>query len=146
MAECSRAATDGVQYWPVFLRDESAPGGYGAHVGAVGLRRYAATPTAYAASCRGLSKVMEFGFHLRPEHWRKGLAVEAGTAVLRHAFETLQVDAVFAGHNPKNEGSRKTLLKLGLEYTHDRLFPRTGLLHPSYLLKAFNGGHPPHAG
>ena len=132
-AECQRAADDdGVQYWPVFLRDDTAVDGFGEHVGAVGLRRYSGA----AASCAGLGTVMEVGFHLRPAHWGKGLATEAAGAVLDHAFTELKVDAVFAGHNSKNERSRRTLLKLGFAYTHPEFYAPTGLMHPSYLITA----------
>lgn len=131
-AECQRADDDGVQYWPVFLRDHHAEGGFGEHIGAVGLRRYCGN----ASSCDGLGLVMEIGFHLKPAHWGKGLATEAATAVLAYAFNELKVAAVFAGHNPKNERSRLTLLKLGFTYTHDEFYQPTGLMHPSYILKA----------
>ena len=131
-AECQRAREEGVQYWPVFLRDASAEGGLGEHVGVAGLRRYYGD----APSCSGLGVVMEIGFHLKPAHWCKGLATEAAAAVLVCAFEKYKADAVFAGHNPKNEGSRRTLLKLGFGYTHAEFYKPTGLMHPSYILKA----------
>ena len=89
-----------------------------------------------APSTAGLDKVYEVGFHLRPPFWGRGIATEAATAVLSHAFRTLEVDAVFVGHNPKNDKSRRLLLKLGFRYTHDEFYQPTGLMHPSYLLAA----------
>ena len=63
--------------------------------------------------------------------------------MLRHAFTVLGADAVFAGHNPRNAASRRTLLKLGFRYTHDEFYPPTGLMHPSYVLPAGAWGQPP---
>jgi RimJ/RimL family protein N-acetyltransferase len=106
-----------VQYWPVFLRTG------GQHVGCCGLRP------------RNLPDgVYEVGFHLRPEHWGKGLALEAATAALGHAFDTLGARAVFAGHHPDNAASRSVVTRLGLRHTHEELYPPTGRLHLAYLL------------
>ena len=53
--------------------------------------------------------------------------------MIKYAFETLNKEKLFAGHNPKNEASRKTLKKLGFIYTHDEFYAPTGLMHPSYI-------------
>jgi RimJ/RimL family protein N-acetyltransferase len=54
--------------------------------------------------------------------------------VIEYAFNILGVKALFAGHSPANEASRRLLEKLGFRYTHDEYYPPTGLNHPSYLL------------
>jgi ribosomal-protein-alanine N-acetyltransferase len=107
----------GFQYWPIFL---SATG---EHAGCCGL--HPRDPQ------RG---ILELGFHLRPEHWGKGLATEGARGVLRHAFTALDVNALFAGHHPRNAASRRTLEKLGFRYSHDELYAATGLSHRSYVL------------
>jgi RimJ/RimL family protein N-acetyltransferase len=107
----------GLSYWPIFLRDGDE------HIGCCGLRPY-----------RLAEAVHELGFHLRPDHWGKGLAFEAARAVVEHAFSNLGAQALFAGHHPENAASRRLLSKLGFRYTHDELYPPTGLQHPSYLL------------
>lgn len=107
----------GFQYWPIFLRED------GSHVGCCGLRPY-----------KPEERVHELGVHIRPAFWRRGFAVEAATAVIKHAIEHLDARGLFAGHNPTNEASRQMVLKLGFRYTHDELYPPTGLQHPSYLL------------
>jgi ribosomal-protein-alanine N-acetyltransferase len=130
-SECARQREEGVQYWPCFLRHAERTGGFGEHVGAVGLRRYFGD----APSCAGMSAVFEIGFHLRTDHWGKGLATEAAAAVLAFAFTELDVDGVFAGHNPQNTKSPRVLKKLGFVFTHEEYYAPTGLMHPSYILR-----------
>lgn len=106
-----------VQYWPVFLLEN------GELAGCAGLRPY------------GNDKdVLELGFHLRPDYWGKGLAQEAARAVIDFAFETLAVTSLFAGHHPNNIASGRLLKKLGFCFTHEEIYPPTGLLEPAYLL------------
>jgi len=111
--------THGMQYWPIFHGD--------AHAGCCGLRPKA-------------EGVLELGFHLRREHWGKGLAEEAARTVIAHAFGALHASELFAGHHPENDASRRTLSRLGFRFTHDELYAATGLRHPSYSLS-----RPPHA-
>jgi RimJ/RimL family protein N-acetyltransferase len=112
----------GVQYWPIFLLTS------GEHVGCCGLRPY-----------RLEERVYELGAHVRKLHWGQGYAQEASRAVIRYAFEALGAAALFAGHHPANEVSRRLLLALGFAYTHDEYYAPTGLYHPSYLLRADAG-------
>ncbi len=107
----------GFQYWPVFRLED------GAHVGCCGLRPY-----------RPDEGVLEFGVHLRPAFWGRGLAHEAGVAVRDYAFSKLGARALFAGHHPENAASGAMLRRLSFRYTHDEFYAPTGLHHPSYLL------------
>ena len=77
----------------------------------------------------------EIGFHFRPEFWGQRYASEAANAVIDYAFRVLKADKLFAGHNPNNVASRKTLLSLGFAYIGDEFYEPTGLQHPSYELK-----------
>jgi RimJ/RimL family protein N-acetyltransferase len=115
--ELESQARFGVQYWPFFLLAS------GEHVGCCGLRNHDASQGIY-----------ELGFHLLPAQWRKGYATEASRAVIRYAFDELGVQALYAGHHPKNMASRRVLLKLGFRYIGDELYAPTGLMHRSYLL------------
>lgn len=72
--------------------------------------------------------------HLRPAWWRQGLAVEAARAVIAHAFTTVRLRGLFAGHHPGNAASRRMPEKLGFRYTHAEFYSPTGLQHPSYRL------------
>lgn len=105
-----------VQYWPIFLL------GDGRHAGCAGLR-----PRAEEGVC-------ELGFHLRPECWGRGLAEEAGRAVVKFGFEILGARALFAGHHPQNAASGRVLSKLGFRFTHEEFYGPTRLLHRCYLL------------
>lgn len=109
----------GVQYWPIFQLETKG------HVGCCGLRPYNLSDGIY-----------EIGFHIRSNLWRRGYAREAGLAIINYAFDTLKVDALFAGHNPQNTVSQHLLLQFGFRFTRDEYYPPTGLNHPSYLLKA----------
>jgi ribosomal-protein-alanine N-acetyltransferase len=56
--------------------------------------------------------------------------------VIEHAFATLKPAALVAGHNPRNQASRRVLEKLGFTYLRDEHFSGTGLMHPLYELRA----------
>ena len=109
----------GVQYWPLFLLQSHT------HVGCAGLKPYDET-----------KRIFELGFHICTKHWRRGYASEAAEAVIAHAFNTLSVVGLFAGHNPENQGSRDLLVRLGFRYTHDEFYEPTGMLEAAYLLLA----------
>lgn len=115
--EIARMRSSGIQYWPLFRLDD------GAHVGCSGLK-----------PSRLGSETLEIGFYVRPEHWGRGYASEAARAVVQHAFEDLGAGALFAGHHPENEGSRRVILELGFRYSHHEHYPPTGLDHPGYVL------------
>lgn len=117
--EIATMQSHGIQYWPIFLLAT------GEFVGCCGLRPYKSEEGIY-----------EIGVHLRKALWGQGYAPEATQAVMRYAFHTLGVKALFAGHNPGNAASRRVLEKLGFRYAHDEYYPPTGLDHPSYLLTA----------
>jgi [ribosomal protein S5]-alanine N-acetyltransferase len=106
-----------VQYWPVFLlQDEEL-------AGCAGLRPYGND-----------EHVLELGFHFRPQYWGQVIAQEAAQAVIAFAFNTLDLKALFAGHHPENTASERLLRKLGFRFTHQEIYPPTGLLEPAYLL------------
>ena len=107
-----------IQYWPIFYLQT------GNFIGCCGLHHY-----------RPEDDIYEIGFHLLPDFWGRGLGVEAANAVIDYAFETLNANDLFAGHNPDNLGSATVLNKLGFHYTHDEYYEPTGRFHPSYCYK-----------
>jgi [ribosomal protein S5]-alanine N-acetyltransferase len=56
---------------------------------------------------------VELLYSLTPSHWSKGLATEAATAVLTHAFETLALPEVLATTDDANTPSIRLLTRLG---------------------------------
>ena len=108
----------GVQYWPIFLRATDA------FAGCAGLRPRRAGEGVY-----------EIGVHLRRVFWGRGLAREAGEAVVGHAFGLLGATVLFAGHHPDNRASRRLLESVGFRFTHEELYGPTGRMHPSYELR-----------
>jgi RimJ/RimL family protein N-acetyltransferase len=106
----------GIQYWPVFALDGSTL------VGCCGLR-----PRDMEA------RQAELGFQLCRASWGRGYASEASEAVIEWA-RAHDFAALIAGHHPSNEASKRALLRLGFSYTHDELYPPTGLVEPCYSL------------
>jgi [ribosomal protein S5]-alanine N-acetyltransferase len=110
--EIANLETRHVQYWPIFRDD--------AFAGVCGLRP------------RG--EIFTIGFHLLPEHWGRGYAPEAARAVIDYARYVIRATALYAGHHPQNEKSRRVLESLGFEFWREELFEPTGLMHRGYLL------------
>ena len=117
LKEIETQEKQGVQYWPCFLKSSDS------FIGCCGIRPYDLS-----------KKLYEIGFHILSCCWGKGLAVEAARGVMIHAFGTLKVSGVFAGHHPDNIISPHVLEKLGFQYTHKEFYTPTGLKHPSYIL------------
>lgn len=109
----------GTQYYPIFLK------GGEEFVGCCGLK---SRPTPKANH-------YEMGYYLLPQYNGKGYATEAARGVIRHAFEALGAEALYAGHHPLNSSSRNVLLKLGFSHCCEELYPPTGLIHPLYNLE-----------
>lgn len=59
---------------------------------------------------------MEIGYRLLPEAWGKGVATEAGRALIRYGFEALRLGRIVGVTHPDNAASRRVLTKLGLAY------------------------------
>jgi [ribosomal protein S5]-alanine N-acetyltransferase len=56
---------------------------------------------------------VELLYSLTPAHWGQGLATEAATAVLTHAFDTLTLPEVLATTDDANTPSIRLLTRLG---------------------------------
>jgi RimJ/RimL family protein N-acetyltransferase len=103
----------------VFLLDT------GEHVGCCGLQPH-----------DDANGIYELGFQLRQEYWGRGFGREAAQATISHSFKVLGVQALYAGHHPFNEASRRLLQGLGFRYTHDEFYPPTGQNESCYLLRS----------
>ena len=109
--EAANEAAHGIQYWPLFSRET------GEFAGCCGLKPFE-------------PQRLEIGFHLRPQFWGAGVATEASRAVIAYAFDELHAIALYAGHHPENDSSRRLLTKLGFTCLGTHYFARTGLQHP----------------
>lgn len=65
----------------------------------------------------GAWRLPEVGFLLHPDHWGKGLALEAMTAVIAHLFATHAVPELTAEADPRNAASLRLLGRLGFVET-----------------------------
>jgi RimJ/RimL family protein N-acetyltransferase len=86
----------------IFLRTEDAPRlvggiGFGPMPGRVGVR--------------------EFGYWIARPYWGRGIATEAGRALIANARDTLRLKRLDAGHFLDNPASGRVLEKLGFEPT-----------------------------
>src|SRR5947209_1262614 len=92
-------------YWAVVEREAAAPA--------------ADRPVASPAGTVVLKAVpdgdgeVEIGWHLHPDSWGRGLATEAGRAVLAHAF-AVGLSEVWAVTHPENQTSAGVCRKLGM--------------------------------
>lgn len=58
----------------------------------------------------------EIGFVIARRHWRKGLATEAATRVMRFGFEKMNLHRIEARAKRENESSTQLLRKMGFQY------------------------------
>jgi RimJ/RimL family protein N-acetyltransferase len=58
----------------------------------------------------------ELGYRLLRRHWGKGLATEGAREMVRHSFQDLDLQRVFALTLTVNERSRRTMSSAGLQY------------------------------
>jgi len=63
----------------------------------------------------GTSEV-EVGYRLLPEFWGRGLATEAGRAMVEYGFRELGLDRIVGVAAPANKASCRVLEKLGLRF------------------------------
>jgi len=62
----------------------------------------------------------ELGFLVRRDRWGLGLASEAASAVVAHAFGALALDRLAAGTNAGNAAARRVLEKTGFRLVEER--------------------------
>jgi len=65
----------------------------------------------------------DIGFSILPEHWRKGYAHEAASAVVGHAMTDLRLGRLTAVVSPENVASVALIKKLGLQFERMHCLP-----------------------
>lgn len=58
----------------------------------------------------------ELGYWIGEEYWGNGYAAEASKALIRHAFDDLEVSIIYATYKVGNNQSKRVLEKLGFKY------------------------------
>jgi ribosomal-protein-alanine N-acetyltransferase len=66
---------------------------------------------------------IDFGYMFRRDRWGRGYASEITPAALRHGFERYGFKEVVASIDPRNDASRRVLLKLGFAYRGNETLP-----------------------
>lgn len=101
-----RSVLSAPETYAVCLKEDEKP------IGSIGLKFGAATDlTERTDEC-------ELGYWIARPFWGQGLIPEAARELLRHAFETLGVKAVWCGYYDGNEKSRRVQEKLGFVFHH----------------------------
>lgn len=78
------------------------------------------------AGWSGLKYLPEFdkidlGYRFLPEFWGKGIATEAGLAIIKYGFEELDLKQIIAIAFPENHASIRVMQKVGM--TFDKIAP-----------------------
>ncbi len=70
------------------------------------------------AGLKYLSSMSEtdIGFRFLPQYWGKGIATKIVIETLCHCFNTLNLNRIIGIADPKNIGSCKVLMKIGMEF------------------------------
>ena len=66
----------------------------------------------------GGGEMPEIGYIFHPDYWGQGFAFEAMRAVVDYAFANRLVDHLIADVDPRNDASRRLLMRLGFQYSH----------------------------
>lgn len=98
---------DGMGFWAGFRRGGSAPGEF------VGWWILEPPTREDQGPVEGQG---ELGYRLARRWWRQGLASEGGRELLRHGFEDLRLERVFAETIAVNAGSRAVMETLGMQF------------------------------
>ena len=71
------------------------------------------------------------GYTLHKQFWNLGFATELATAMLQHAFNTLQLKSVVAITSEENQASSRVMEKIGmtLQGTTDEYFKQELILY-----------------
>jgi RimJ/RimL family protein N-acetyltransferase len=94
-----RYANDGFGLWAMVLEES------GELIGDCGLTKQVV---------EGIEEI-EIGYHLRRDHWGKGLATEAARAVRDYGFANLKVDRLISLIRPENAPSRRVAERNGMK-------------------------------
>ena len=72
---------------------------------------------------------VELTYTIKPTHWGKGLATEAGSAVLQWGFTALKLSKIVAVTGLNNLASQRVLTKLGMRYEKNMQYNSTEVMY-----------------
>ncbi len=64
----------------------------------------------------GHQNYYDLGYRLRRKYWGQGIATETAIAAIDYAFNTLNVDEVYAAASCENAASNRIIQKIGLNF------------------------------
>lgn len=64
----------------------------------------------------------DIGYRFKQRHWGKGYATESAIASLNYAFETLDLNELFAAVHVENAASNRVVSKIGLKQTETFMY------------------------
>jgi RimJ/RimL family protein N-acetyltransferase len=79
---------------------------------------------AYQDYVTEFSPGVDVGWRLHPKYWGNGFATEGAKRCLEFAFDTLELDRVFATCTLSNEKSEKVMQNIGMSYGGEFLHPK----------------------
>lgn len=79
----------------------------------------------------------EIGYVLNEDYWGKGIVPEAVKAVIKYAFEQLNVEILFCSHFDFNERSKRVIEKCEFKYFCDEIHEAT-LLNKTFNKKTYS--------
>ena len=97
--------TNGIGRWAVIDKET------GECLGWCGLK-YFTTPE------NGHVNFYELGYRFKQKHWGKGYATESSKAVINYAFNTMEIDTIYAMVDQKNDASKHVLEKCGFKFVN----------------------------
>lgn len=77
----------------------------------------------------GSTDDIEVAWWLKPAYWGRGLATEAGGAILRHGFRELGLERIVGITHPKNRASIRVITKLGMRLERETTSDELGVKH-----------------
>jgi [ribosomal protein S5]-alanine N-acetyltransferase len=127
-AEVQALLAESIAQWPAGMGLWLLRRHEGGSIGCVGLHPVSPGVVAHAPDLAG---EIEPTIALTPEHWGRGLAAEALSAVVAYAFDTLGFECLVAVVDEPNERSHRLMLRIG--------FTPTGIIAtgPCYPLRTY---------
>ncbi len=119
-----RTLDDAITHCKDVMKASYAANGFGLYL--VCLNDECQTPVGFCGLLkRDWLELVDIGYAIHSNHWRKGYAFEACQMVLAHAANDLGIKEVMAITSLENDASLSLLKKLGFQVTGERIHPES---------------------